>query len=266
MIISRQIPFHNHELSSSLYKRFARKNERDSADTLLEAAETLHHIDAERPRHDDHGSSSSQAQNVAWESKSRLSDQHHIQTTADESHGLEAPTCFDNDQFDSGDDVTEVVQLDRLISVPSMQQRVFSDWDALKTYMAAYCESTCQVDAPTLGILNLPRLINLGFLYEQLFSIISAVRVSARNEQLLKAKKPKTNRLVPEQFGFFKKFYRCIHGGTPPANATSTEPNANRQRSRKIQCPAQVLLSPALIRCRAKPGIQYSVDQRPREA
>lgn len=145
VIISRQIPFHNHELSASLYKRFARKNERDSADTLLEAAEALHHIDADRPRHDDQGSSHSLAQSVVWESRAALSDQHLIQTTTDESRGLEVPTFFDNDQVDSGDDATEVVQLDRLISVPSMQQRVFSDWDALKTYMAAYCESTCQV-------------------------------------------------------------------------------------------------------------------------
>lgn len=143
MIVSRQIPFHNHELSASLYKRFARKNERDCADTLLEAAETLHHIDSERP-HDDHGLSDSQAQSVAWESRSGHSDQTVVQTT-DESHGLEVPALLDNDQFDSGDDTTEVVQLDRLISVPSMQQRVFSDWDALKTYMTAYCESTCQV-------------------------------------------------------------------------------------------------------------------------
>lgn len=63
--------------------------------------------------------------------------------------GMEASAAASNNAAQSvsqsPEDPTDIVRLNRVISVPVMQELSFEDWDAFSSYLASYSHRTFQV-------------------------------------------------------------------------------------------------------------------------
>lgn len=62
--------------------------------------------------------------------------------------GMETPTAAPSAAdvvSQSPEDPTDIVRLNRVISVPMMQELSFEDWDAFSSYLASYSHRTFQV-------------------------------------------------------------------------------------------------------------------------
>lgn len=131
MTIAHQVPVHNHHVNALVYARFARSNRWVTDETFLDASGSLLLNDIEPSNELQRQLPASAQQTNASPSNSLAQVHANAESVASSTVPNEA--------------TTDVVQLDRLVPVPVMQQRTFSGWDAFNSYVALYGRRTFQV-------------------------------------------------------------------------------------------------------------------------
>lgn len=146
--IVQQVANHNHTVSKSLYACYTQNS--PHAPPHQAAAADADVIDLTEDRVTSKGTAH----------KQQTSDVNPLDATSPALQASNTPTPTSRNEVyveeeeedtedlgrcESNDEATEVEQLDHLIRVRPMRQRVFSDWNAVSDYLAAYTRATHQV-------------------------------------------------------------------------------------------------------------------------
>lgn len=132
MAIAQQVPVHNHHVNALVYARFARSNRWVTDETFLDASGSLLLNDFE-PAYELQRQTAALGQRAIANPNSSLAQVHANAEIAAASSTV------------ANEAKSDIVQLDRLVPVPVMQQRTFSGWDAFNSYVALYGRRTFQV-------------------------------------------------------------------------------------------------------------------------